>query len=106
VPTPVGLLKGGEDEFGILLAAQWPSHRRATGPGALALALLVNAVREAGLLGSSPSDVRPAQRATALAWLAGQTDGTEPLPLPVACTLAGLNPDRVTRAVRQRLGPA
>jgi hypothetical protein len=104
--TPVGLWKGSEDEFGVLLGSQWPSRRPATGARALALALLVHAAREAGLLGSSPSTVRPAQRATAQAWLTGQTDGTEPLPLPVACTLAGLNPARVTRAVRQRLEAA
>jgi hypothetical protein len=104
--TPVGLWKGGEDEFGVVLGTQWPSRRPATGPGALARALLVSAVREAGLLGTLSAQVRPAQRATAQAWLTGQTDGSEPVPLPVACTLAGLNPARVTRAVRQRLGPA
>jgi hypothetical protein len=91
MPTPLGLLKGGEDEFGTLVAAQWPSRRPATGAGALALALLVHAAREAGLLGSSPSAVRPAQRADARAYLSGATDQSEPVPLTVACQLAGLN---------------
>jgi hypothetical protein len=103
--TPAGLWKGDEDEFGVVLATQWPARRRLTGAGALGLALLTGAIREAGLLALGPSRVRPRARVDARAWLAGATDGSELVPLAMACALAGLNPDRVVRAVRQRVGP-
>jgi hypothetical protein len=46
--VPAGLLKdGNEDEFGVVLAAQWPARARPTGPAALAL--LTGAARDAGL---------------------------------------------------------
>ena len=103
--VPAGLLKGDEDAFGIVVAAQWPSRARPTGAAALALALLTNAAREAGLAAITDKRVRPGQRAAAQAYLAGRSDGTEPLPLTVVCTMAGLNVERVRRAVRRRLGP-
>jgi len=103
--VPAGLWKGDEDEFGIVVAAQWPSRARPTGPAALALALLVGAVRDAGLTATCDKRTRPAQRAVAQAYLAGRSDGTEPLPLETACALIGVNPDRVRRAVLRALGP-
>jgi hypothetical protein len=101
--TPAGLWKGDEDEFGIMVAAQWPARARPTGPTALALALLVGAVREAGLTPVTDKRVRPRQQAVARAYLTGSTDHSEPLPLETACALVGLNPDRVRRAVLRRL---
>jgi hypothetical protein len=103
--TPVGLWKGSEDEFGVVLGSQWPSRRPATGAGALAAALLTSAARDAGLMATSDKQTRPAQRAVARAYLAGHTDGSEPLPLETACALVGLSVDRVRRAVLRRLGP-
>src|SRR5262245_3856052 len=105
MPTLAGLLKGGEDEFGVVLGAQWPSHRRPTGAGALALAVLVSAARDAGLTAISSTHTRPGQRAVAQAYLAGRSDGSEPVPLETACTLVGLDVDRIRRAVLRRLGP-
>jgi hypothetical protein len=103
--VPAGLLKGGDDEFGVVLAAQWPAHARPTGPAALGLALLTSAARDAGLAPTYDKHTRPAARADARAYLAGRSDGSEPLPLETACALVGLNPDRVRRAVLRRLGP-
>jgi hypothetical protein len=105
MPTPAGLLKGGEDAFGVVLGTQWPNHRRPTGAGALALAVLVSAARDAGFTAISSTHTRPRQRAVALSYLAGRGDGSEPLPLETACALVGLNVDRVRRAVLRRLGP-
>jgi hypothetical protein len=53
---PVGLLKGGDDEFGIVLASQWPARHRPTGPAALAL--LLQACRDAGLARAQQSASR------------------------------------------------
>jgi len=103
--TPAGLWKGTETEFDIVLGSQWPARHRPGGTAALAAALLVGAVRESGLLGRTLYGIRPAQRALACDYLSGRSDSTEPLPLAMACQLAGLNPDRVVRAVRQRVGP-
>jgi hypothetical protein len=105
MPTPAGLLKGGEDAFGVVLGSQWPSHRRPTGAGALALALLVGAARDAGFTAISSGRTRPRQRAVAQAYLAGRSDGSEPVPLSTACLLVGLDVERVRRAVLRRLGP-
>jgi hypothetical protein len=105
MPTLAGLLKGGEDAFGVVLGTQWPSHRQPTGAEALAAALLTSAARDAGLMATSNKQTRPAQRAVARAYLAGRTDGSEPLPLETACALVGLSVDRVRRAVLRRLGP-
>jgi hypothetical protein len=104
--VPVGLWKGGENEFAALLGAQWPSRRRPSGAAALAVALLESAARDAGLTATGAKHIRPRQRATARAYLAGRTDGSEAVPLEIACGLAGLDVDRVRRAVRQRLGAA
>jgi len=105
--VPVGLWKADENEFAVLLGAQWPSRRRPSGAAALAVALLESAARDAGLLtATAAKHTRPRQRATAQAYLAGRTDGSEAVPLEIACGLAGLDVDRVTRAVRQRLGAA
>jgi hypothetical protein len=103
--VPAGLLKGDEDEFGIVVAAQWPARARPTGATALALALLVGAAREAGVTAITDKRVRPGQRAAAQAYLCGRTDGSEALPLQTACALVGLDPARVRRAVLRRLGP-
>jgi hypothetical protein len=103
--VPAGLWKGDEDEFGVMVAAQWPARARPTGPTALALALLVGAVRDAGLMPVTDKRVRPRQRAAARAYLAGRSDGSEPLPLETACALIGVNPDRVRHAVLRVLGP-
>jgi hypothetical protein len=102
--VPAGLLKGDEDAFGIVVAAQWPSRARPTGAAALALALLTTAAREAGLAAITDKRVRPGQRAAARAYLAGG-DGTEPLPLETACALVGLDVRCVKRAMLRRLGP-
>jgi hypothetical protein len=103
--VPAGLLKGDEDAFGIVVAAQWPSRARPTGAAALALALLTNAAREAGLAAITDKRVRPGQRAAAQAYLAGRSDGSEPLPLETACALVGLDVRCVKRAMLRRLGP-
>jgi hypothetical protein len=103
--VPAGLWKPDENEFGVLLGSQWPSHRQPTGAEALAAALLTSAARDAGLMATSNKRTRPAQRAVARAYLAGRTDGSEPLPLGTACALVGLSVDRVRRAVLRRLGP-
>jgi hypothetical protein len=105
MPTPAGLWKGSEDEFGVVLGSQWAGHRQPTGAGALALAVLVSAARDAGLTAISSTHTRPRQRAVAQAYLAGRSDGSEPVPLETACALVGLNVDRVRRAVLRRLGP-
>jgi len=105
MPVPAGLWKGSEDEFGVVLGSQWPSHRRSTGAGALALAVLLSAIRDAGWAKISSRHTRPRQRAVAQAYLAGQSDGSEPVPLEIACALLGLDVDRVRRAVLHRLGP-
>jgi hypothetical protein len=103
--TPAGLAKGGDEEFGVVLAAQWPARARPTGAKALGLALIEGAVRDAGLLARSDKSTRPAHRVLARAYLAGRSDGSEPVPLETACALIGVNPDRVRRAVLRRLGP-
>jgi len=105
MPTPAGLLKGGEDAFGVVLGTQWPSHRRPTGAGALALAVLVSAARDAGLTAISSTHTRPRQRAVAQEYLAGRSDGSEPVPLETACALVGLDVRCVKRAMLRRLGP-
>jgi hypothetical protein len=103
--VPAGLLKPNEDEFGVLLAAQWPGRPCLTGPAALAAALLVGAVRESGLLGRTLYGIGHARRVLACDYLSGRSDGTEPVPLETACALIGVNPDRVRRAVLRALGP-
>jgi hypothetical protein len=66
--VPVGLWKGDENEFAVLLGAQWPSRRRPSGAAALAVALLGSAARDAGLLtATAAKHTRPRQRATAQA---------------------------------------
>ena len=101
--VPAGLWKGTEDEFGTMLGTQWAARARPTGPAALAVALLVGAVREAGLTQLTDKRVTPRLRANARAYLTGATDHSEPLPLESACALVGVNPDRVRRAVLRRL---
>jgi len=101
--VPAGLVKGDEDEFGVVLGTQWPARRRLTGAQALAAALLVGAAREAGLTAHTAQRITPAARMSARRYLAGG-DGTESIPLPVACNLAGVSIDRLRRAVRQRFG--
>jgi hypothetical protein len=103
--VPAGVVKGNEDEFGVVLAAQWPARARPTGPTALALALLTGAARDAGLTATCNKSTRPGHRAVARAYLAGRSDGSEPVPLETACALIGVNPDRVRRAVLRALGP-
>jgi hypothetical protein len=103
--VPAGLWKGDEAEFDVVLGTQWPPRRQPTGPVALAVALLVGAVRESGVLGRTPYRVTRRRRALACDYLSGRSDGTEPVPLETACALIGMNPDRVRRAVLRRLGP-
>ncbi len=85
-----------------MLATQWPARARPTGAKALGLALIEGAVRDAGLLARSDKSTRPAHRVLARTYLAGRSDGSEPVPLETACALVGLDVDRVRRAVRRR----
>jgi hypothetical protein len=90
-------------DVGTLVAAQWPGSPRGPTMGwpALAHALLANAVFDAGLAARrGPGGLTPSMTASARAYLLEATDGTEPLPLAVACDLARLDVMRVRAVVR------
>jgi hypothetical protein len=94
------------DDVGILLAGQWPGAPRALDAGwpALARALLACAGVDAGLARRRGlSSLPPAVRASARAYLLETTDGTEPLPLDVACDLARIDATKLRAVVRLRL---
>jgi hypothetical protein len=86
--------------------SQWPRRGpRASGPAALAVAVLLDALVVAGFIPRSQSRRpagSPAVRATVRAYLAGDLEDVVPLPLAIACALAGVDQDGLARIVRRR----
>jgi len=89
------------DEVGVVLGTQWPEPSQAQSAGwpALAQALLACAVLDSGLL-PRRGPVAQRDRWSAARDLLEANDTPEPLPLEVACGLAGLNVARVRAVTR------
>jgi hypothetical protein len=92
------------DEVGVVLGCQWPGPRPAPRAGwpALARAMLAEAVLDAGIV-PRRGPVAERDRRSAARYLLEANGDSEPLPLEMACALAGLDPDRVRAVVRLRL---
>jgi hypothetical protein len=92
------------DEVGVLLGTQWPGPSQAQQAGwpALARALVAEACLDAGLA-RRRGPVRRRDRDSAARWLLEANDATEPVPLALACALAGLDPTRVRAVARLRM---
>jgi hypothetical protein len=93
----------GADDVGTVLATQWPGPAQAQAGGwsALARALLAAACLDAGLA-QRRGPVWRRDRWSAARYLL-ETEPDVPLPLPVACALAGLDAARVRAVARLRL---
>ena len=93
----------GADEVGVILGTQWPgpSQAQAGGWSALARTLLAEACLDAGLA-RRRGPVRRRDRWSAARYLL-ETEPDVPVPLAVACALAGLDADRVRAVARLRL---
>jgi hypothetical protein len=105
-PPPTAVPDVADEAVDRMLACQWPGVPggvEAGWPG-LARALLACACLDAGVAARRGygAITQPA-RASARAYLLEATDGTEPLPLEVACNLARLDATRVRAIVRLRL---
>jgi hypothetical protein len=92
------------DEVGVVLGCQWPGPRPAPRAGwpALARAMLAEAVLDAGIA-RRRGPVAERDRWSAARWLLEANGDSEPLPLEMACALAGLDADRVRAVARLRL---
>jgi hypothetical protein len=90
----------------LVVPSQWPRRGpRASGPAALAVAVLLDALVVAGFIPRQQSRRpagSPADRATARAYLAGEIEDAVPLRLATACALAGVDQAALAQVVRQR----